>query len=614
MRKPHIRLGHKGQPAATLSIPTNNHPAFSVDAPAIDHNRGPSATYMRDGGTGYMSGGQSPFLFGWRPMLREPVDEVGAAWVWAAARMIDALHNSGWLRGGVDTAVSQMIGNGLQCVPMPDPALFGGQAPAARAWGRDIAARFERYGNDAFSVDLSGRARIGQLCAQGVRQFFSTGEILATLPFKPRPGATHGTKVNMLPSSRLSMGGGNPRNVQGVVLDTNGVPVAYNFLERDLAGGTSQNVEVKARDEAGRPVVLHVFDGEPTQVRGITPLVPVLRVIRQLDQLQDATLTVALIQTIVAGTITSDQPNPDVMAAFQSMEEADAGDAADAEGATPGSFESYMGARFDWYSKTKIDLGQFGKVVHLFPGETLNLLKSEHPNTQYESFTKGLLREIARCFGITYEQLTGDYIGATYSSVRMAVADMWLMNLYRRHFVAATLMQGVYESWLEEEIELNPGLLPGGLAQFYAQRTQICRCDWRGPPRPTADDLKTAQAQQVQRQERWVTQEQLCAEYGNDWIDVNEGAEQEMQDEQARKLPPRPSGSGGKALDGGQSGQQDVGQNKPGNSAGSDNALSERLHRAYRSGDDDAMFEVMGEVEQLVAAQAREARQQNNAG
>jgi lambda family phage portal protein len=415
-----------------------------------------------------------------------------------------------------------------------------------------------------------------------------------------------GTKINVIPSSRLTAGGPNKRNVQGIILDGDGVPVAYNIMNRDLATNRTEEIEVQARDENGRPVVVHVFDGEPTQVRGITPLTAVLNPIRQYDQLANATLMAALVQTIVSGVITSDQPTSDLINALSSSEEIDAGDEEEKE-ATPGALNQLLKMKGEWYSKTRIDMGQFGKFVHLFPGETLDLKRSEHPNTGYESFTKGLLREVARCFGLTYEQLTGDYIGATYSSVRMATADMWLLNIFRRHYIAARFMQAIYESWLEEEFEMDPGLLPGGLAQFFAQRQMICRADWRGPPMPTADDLKTAKAQSLMRQERWRTPQQLCAEYGNDWLDNQEAFEQAMQDDEERGLPPLPSGVPGGGQGGGTaSGDQEDGSDSQKSEA--DASLGDRLNHALTAEDDSELFDVMADIETRVASVATHPR------
>ena len=68
----------------------------------------------------------------------------------------------------------------------------------------------------------------------------------------------------------------------------------------------------------------------------------------------------------------------------------------------------------------------------LFPGDKLEFHGSKSPNATYESFAKGLLREMAMGIGVTYEDATGDYTQATYSSVRMATNAIWGLALYRR--------------------------------------------------------------------------------------------------------------------------------------------------------------------------------------
>jgi capsid protein len=171
--------------------------------------------------------------------------------------------------------------------------------------------------------------------------------------------------------------------------------------------------------------------------------------------------------------------------------------------------------------------------------------RSEHPNSTYEAFMKTLLREIARCLGITYEQLTGDYVGATYSSTRMATADMWLINLYRRAHLPGRFYQTVFEAWLEEDIEKGNTSFPGGVAAYLAQKAQVARADWRGPPKPTADDEKTAKAQQIARAEGWMPTEQIAAMYENDHRDVIESQARTNELRQKNKLPPLPVVGGG---------------------------------------------------------------------
>ena len=51
-----------------------------------------------------------------------------------------------------------------------------------------------------------------------------------------------------------------------------------------------------------------------------------------------------------------------------------------------------MAARAQWYNHTKFDLGKVGKMLHIFPGEKLNFLRSEHPNENYKPFANRCCR------------------------------------------------------------------------------------------------------------------------------------------------------------------------------------------------------------------------------
>ena len=104
-------------------------------------------------------------------------------------------------------------------------------------------------------------------------------------------------------------------------MDPDGFPVSYLANRKDLLNGYTQEYEVAARDAFGRARVIHVFDGMPGQVRGVSPLTPALQVARQFDQLSDATLTAAILQTVFAASITSDEPTEDVLAGLLTPQE-----------------------------------------------------------------------------------------------------------------------------------------------------------------------------------------------------------------------------------------------------------------------------------------------------
>lgn len=458
----------------------------------------------------FMRGEHSPFFFNWTPALRDSREDVRASYIRAAARAIDSIHNSGWLAGAVNQSIGSMVGTGLRLAAKPDVNVLRWDEKTANDWTRLVEWRFEGWSGTPMECDAAGRHSLGQQARTVLLSFYTHGEALALLPMIRRPGSQTRTKVRLLPPHKLSQQSDGVHQYQGITLDAWGMPTSYlMWLRHDQ----QQEVltPVRARDAGGRPQVIHVFEGEADQVRGITPMAPALRIVRQYDQLSDGTLTTALLQTIFAATITSDAPTTDVLNALQDQDE---------QGVGGGGIADFLGAKAQWYEKTKIDLGAFSKIAHLFPGEELKFTDVKTPNDNYEPFAKLLLREIARCLGMTFETLTGDYSGATYSSVRMATSEIWPVILARRANIAGRFYQQVYEAWLEEEIESGRLPFPGGIYAFFANREAASRADWRGPAKPQADDLKAAKAHELYKRMGVMSDEMICNDLGVDFEDV----------------------------------------------------------------------------------------------
>jgi lambda family phage portal protein len=485
----------------------------------------------------YMRGDAGPVFANWFPPLRDSREDVRASYTRAAARTIDSIQNSGWLAGAVRQSVASTIGTGLRLAAKPDPRCFGGDQVASAQWARDVERDFEAWAGDPLEVDAAGKSNLAQLSGAALRSDFAYGETVGLVQWIERSCSRTATKLKLLPAHRLVQESNSTDLFQGVRVDRDGLPVAYRLMLDDpylLPNGIP--VEIEARDGAGRPRVMHIFDADVGQMRGISLMTPVLKVVRQFDQLSDATLTAALIQAIFAATVKAPAPTQDILQALQSDSEQAA-----TQGLNGAGIDCYIDASSGWYENAKLDLygfGNLGKIAHMFPGEELDFKRSEHPNDTYEAFAKFLLREIAVCLGLAYETVTGDYAGATYSSVRMRTSEVWPMILVRRLRVAAPLYQYAYQAWLEEMIDRDRIGFPGGLDAFIAQRTHVCRADWRGPARPQADDLKYAKAVEVLMNLGLITAEEAYAERGLDWED---GFEQQKREQDMRKrldLPP----------------------------------------------------------------------------
>lgn len=484
---------------------------------------GPKSTYMR--------GNKSPFFWNWNPALRDNREDIADGYVEAASRTIDAMQNSGWLSGGVDQSIANTMGTGLRLAARPDAVTLKWTQKQAQDFANIVERRWSTWSENPMECDAAGKQDVASLCDSAMRFQFTYGEAFALLPYIKRAYSTPGTKVQMLPPSRLVQDTNRAtRTFQGVSIDTYGMPTAYN-VQTDPDNLLSKSA-IRARDGAGRPQVAHIFEGLSGTTRGISIFAPVLHVMKQYDQLSDATLQGALLQAIHAATITGEAPTADMLAALQTPEEQAE---TEMEGGT--GFDALLEMMGGWYQNSKIDLGSGGKVVHLFPGQKLEFMKNQHDSANYDPFVKWLLREVCRPLGLTFETFTGDYRGATYSSVRMAEANAWLVTLRRRRNSPARLCQLIYEAWLEEEIETGRIQFPGGFYAFLANRAAASAAEWRGPAKPQADDKKTAQAHQIYKSMGILSDEFIGAEIGVDIGDEYERRAREKEDRERLGLP-----------------------------------------------------------------------------
>jgi len=463
-------------------------------------------------GAQFMRGEASPVFFDWQPVLRDAREDVRAAYWRSAARTIDMMHNSGWVAGIVRKGCAAIMGTGLRLALKPDFHSLGWTQNESDKWARMVERKWSTWSSSPIECDAAGKWSIDQQANAALRSYFGPGEWVAWMRWISRAGAKTRTKVQLVPSHRMVQESNGVDLFQGVRVDPYAMPLSYRFRLPKPIVDSGNIVEIRARDSVGRPIIAHGFEGDVGQMRGISVFAPVLSVLKQFDQLANTTLTAAMIQTIVAATITSSAPTQEVLNAFDSVDSQGVG----------GTFEHYMTERAGWHDKTKIDLAGQARIAHLFPGETLDLKRAETPNSNYEPFARFLLRETAACVGFTAEDVTGDYTGATYSSIKMATTTNWPIQQWRRRHILAPFYQAAFECWLEEQIEAGAIEFPGGLEAFQGQRAAACYATWRGPAKPVPDELKAANAAMIESGLGITTDEHLCAERGEDWEEVYE--------------------------------------------------------------------------------------------
>ncbi|TRD16954.1 phage portal protein [Palleronia caenipelagi] len=451
----------------------------------------PTARYLRDTTSRVIGSRVAP--------LTHHRDDVRRSWSRAAGLAMDLIQNSGRLKGATDQVLADTVGVGLTLTPDPDLSGLGYNEAETAAWIRLVKKRWRRFWYDARECDMRGKLTGPQMVDIALRWHIAYGEATGVFDFfsdaeRQRYGIVTGTKLCLVPPSRLVQDTSPlERLFQGVGHDEKGRPVSYRF--ETSSQGQKARRDYAARDADGRPLVLHVFDPmDATDVRGISLLAPAFRKHIQAEMLDDATLQMAILQTIFAVTLTSETPSQDAFEALEVLKEStDGKNGFDGAGYAQ-QYLDFLGTQFQRAHDSTLSVDGNPRVSHLGPGEKLGIETAKVPGQDFLPFSNSLARDMARTIGITYGGLTMDHTAATYSSVRMENASVWAVVMRRRERIATPICQMVYSNWLDEEI--GEGRIPfkGGYPAFRARRAAVTAASWQGPAKPTADDYKSARA------------------------------------------------------------------------------------------------------------------------
>lgn len=458
-----------------------------------------------------------------RAVTRDVKHDVLRAADRAFALAFDFMQNSGWIAGAADQIIADMIGTELKLNARPDLARLGYDDAERAAWCRLVENDWRRWSWTPRECDIEGRATVQEMLDGAARYYLAGGEAIAVLDYMPaamrqRYGARSGVKARLVSPHRLSRYTSLVEGWdQGVYHDENGRPTHYRFKVSE--GGIERDLDLPVMAGAIQRII-HTMDRgtTPNSPRGISPMTPAFNVIAQSDQLADATLTTALIQAGFAATITSPEPSDVAFQALQQIAELDEEEVFDGAKDLAADLMAVWQQRMESLKSKRLSIGGgASQVNHLGPGEKLEFHTAHTGGPQYDAFQRNLLREVARCLGVTVEGLTMDHSSASYSSTRMAVASVWPTIIRRRERIVAPIAQGIYEAWLDEAIA--EGRLPfkGGYRAFAANRDLVVDSEWRGPPRPSADPYKDALAEKVRLETGTITIQEVWAERGLDW-------------------------------------------------------------------------------------------------
>jgi lambda family phage portal protein len=274
-----------------------------------------------------------------------------------------------------------------------------------------------------------GQLHFSDLERQSLGQVFEAGEVFVRLHFRPFSDSKVPLALELIEPERLADDMAEPgpiaagaKVVQGVEVDDFYRPVAY-WLKKLHPGEVRFNMSQVDRVErvpADQIIHLRLIDRWP-QVRGEPWMHAVIRKLADIDGYTEAEIVAARAASMYVGVIQS----PDDTASFG--EEQDDG--------------SYQ---------LPLEPGTFEKLQ---PGEQLNFVSPNRPNSALDPFLRYMLREMAAGVGTSYESLSRDYSQSNYSSSRLALLEDrdnwralqgWFIRMFRDQVHRVWLRQAAY--------------------------------------------------------------------------------------------------------------------------------------------------------------------------
>lgn len=464
----------------------------------------------------------------WRPYLWSPDGELNMYRDRIVSRVRDLVRNDGWASAAVTRTVDTVIGADFRPISKPDYAALRASTGIkafdhvwAEEFGQAAEAHWRTWSNDPGRYcDAQRNLTVSQMMRLAFRHKIVDGDALAMLLWLPeRVGtgrAQYATTLQIIDPDRLS----NPQlrfdqQVMrgGVEVDEYGAAVAYHI--RRAHGGdwfsAAQAVHwdrIPRETDWGRPVVVHDFDHDrAAQHRGGAGiLAPVLQRLKMLIKYDGTELDAAIVNAIFGAYIQSPFDPGLVEEALGDSEKLNA----------------YQQERVDFHDRKKLSLGDVRMPI-LFPGESINTVSAQRPNSNFGEFEAAMLRNVAAGTGVSTQQISQDWSDVNYSSYRAAMLEAWKTFSRRRSDFAHGFGQPIFGAFLEESMEVDDLPLPAGAPSYMECRVAYARTKWMGPGKGFTDPVKEKQGAILGLDGGLSTLEDECADLmGTDWREVAE--------------------------------------------------------------------------------------------
>lgn len=459
----------------------------------------------------------------WRPPLASADHAILRSAPMIRARARDLVRNNPYAKNAVRMNRDAVSGSGLKLALKIDWRALGlNSIEVAAEWQDFVVRQWEAYAEGyTYNADARRRRTFSQIFAAADMADYVDGEAFAVLEMK-RDHNAYETCLNLVDCDRISNPMGSPDTDWlrgGIESDAFGEPVAYHIRAGHPADvATSMRSLTWSRVERvtpwGRPIVLHTFDDErPEQSRGVSAFASAIVPMKMLADYNDTELQSAIVQAAYAAVIKTELDWSQAMAVVgANLKNVASGTTNPLLDVT----KAYLSNASGYHEKSDITW-RGAKIPHLLPNESLEVVKSTHPNSNFADFEKAFLRQLAAGLGVEAHELSKNYADVNYSAARAALSAVWRTYRTRRNRLVSQLAMPYFSAWLEEAVAVGMVPLPPGVTDWLAARQYIVRGTFIAWGKPQIDPLKERQGQMLGQQIGAETLEEIVAEDGQSW-------------------------------------------------------------------------------------------------
>ncbi len=450
-------------------------------------------------------------------LLRAPTLSANAANRWDRSILSDRarhlVRNEATAGTAVRKSVGMGVGSGWTLQSRPDAYGLGIDKKAARDLGKQIERAFKCWADDPRKYgDATRHHNFGGQLRTLWGEWKTVNDVFVVMRYRRNSPACFKTAVQIVDGARVSNPSGQPDDQflrDGITLDAYGAATGFHLRRGhpgDFAGGIDHMMWdlVPREDAIGRPVGIHGFRQQRAEeTRGVTLFAPLIEHFVMHGKHHRAEIQSALLNAVMGAFVKSGF-DPVAIAEILGT-----------GGSHGDSLTGIQDARMQIYDAHPVEFDGI-RVPILAPGDDFSLNTAPRTASSFQVFNKILNQLLAASLGLAEGQVSGDYTGLNYSTLRGAYNEVYNEVFVDRADFGDQIVKPVFLCVLEEAIETEQIILPPGCADLWDEPAAWTKSNWIGPARGHIDPEKEAKGDILSIEARLTSRTRIAAARGID--------------------------------------------------------------------------------------------------